>query len=322
MTHQPKIATVFGGTGFVGRYVVRALARAGYTVKVAGRVPERAFFLRPCGTVGQVVPVHCDYRDPVHIAAALRGSDVVVNCIGILYERKRGDFKRLHTGLPGMMAQACAAGVERFIHISALGVDRAASRYAKSKLAGEQAVIQAFPTATILRPSVIFGPEDGFLNLFAGLMRFSPILPLIGGGATRFQPVYVGDVAAAVLAAATQPLIGEQNPQGRIFELAGPQTLSFREIYQDLFRWTGRRRMLIPVPFVVMKVQAFFLQFIPPRPLLTPDQVVSLQSDNVITPGMPGLEDMDVRPTAMELIVPAYLERFRAGGRFSATKQA
>lgn len=322
MTHQPKIATVFGGTGFVGRYVVRALARAGYTVKVAGRVPERAFFLRPCGTVGQVVPVHCDYRDPVHIAAALRGSDVVVNCIGILYERKRGDFKRLHTGLPGMMAQACAAGVERFIHISALGVDRAASRYAKSKLAGEHAVIQAFPTATILRPSVIFGPEDEFLNLFAGLMRFSPILPLIGGGETRFQPVYVGDVAAAVLAAATQPLIGEQNPQGRIFELAGPQTLSFREIYQDLFRWTGRRRMLIPVPFVVMKVQAFFLQFIPPRPLLTPDQVVSLQSDNVITPGMPGLEDMDVRPTAMELIVPAYLERFRAGGRFSATKQA
>lgn len=320
--NAPKIATVFGGTGFVGRYVVRALARAGYTVKVAGRVPERAFFLRPCGTVGQVVPVHCDYRDPVHIAAALRGSDVVVNCIGILYERKRGDFKRIHTGLPGMIAQACAAaGVGRFVHISALGVEESRSRYAATKLAGEQAVMQAFPAATILRPSVIFGPEDGFFNLFAGLMRFSPVLPLIGGGRTLFQPVYVGDVAAGVLAAATLPLIGEHNPQGRIFELAGPESLSFRDIYTRLFRWTGHRRMLVSVPFRLMKVQAFFLQFIPPRPLLTPDQVISLQTDNVANSAMPGLEDLDVRPTAMELIVPAYLERFRDGGRFSATKQ-
>jgi NADH dehydrogenase len=319
----PRIASVFGGTGFIGRYVVRELARAGYLVKVASRVPERAFFLKPAGTVGQIVPVACNYRDTVSIASVIRGSDLVINCVGILYEKKRGDFQRVHAGLPGMIAQACAStGVSRFVHLSALGVDRSASRYAKSKLEGERAVLSAFAAATILRPSVVFGPEDHFFNMFAGMARVLPALPLIGGGKTQFQPVYVGDVAAAVLAAAHQTGAAGSGSQGRVFELGGPAVMTFRQIYEMVFRYTGRRRMMVPLPFPVAMIDAAFLQYVPPRPVLTPDQVVSLKTDNVVTAGMPCLEDLGIRPTGVEQIVPAYLERFRSGGRFSDTKEA
>lgn len=323
MVPQQKIATVFGGTGFIGRYVVRELARAGYTIKIATRIPERAYFLKTAGTVGQVVPVLCDYRDVSSIASVVRGSDVVVNCIGILFEKRRGDFQRIHTGFPGMIAQACAAGgVDRLVHLSSLGADTGRSKYARSKLAGEAALHKAFPSAIILRPSVVFGPEDEFFNMFAGLARFLPVLPLIGGGRTKFQPVYAGDVAMAVMGALSLPGIGDQAPLGRIYELGGPEILTLRDVYQRLFLWTGRSRPLVTLPFMLARVQAFFLAQIPPRPILTPDQVTSLQTDTIVQPGMAGLDDLGVRPTGMELIVPAYLERFRAGGRFSACKQA
>ena len=323
MNITTKTATIFGGTGFAGRYIVRELAREGYIVKVATRIPERAYFLRPYGSVGQIVPVLCAYNDPASIEAAVKGSDVVVNCVGILYERRRGDFQRIHTDLVKTIAEACArSGVTRLVHLSALAVERAQSRYAKTKLAGEKAIFAAFPNATILRPSVMFGEEDRFINLFATMAKFLPVLPLIGGGKTKFQPVYVGDVAHAVMAALTLPAQGSDNPQGGIYELAGPETLTFREIYERIFEWTGTRRCLIPLPFPLASLQAAFLQWIPPKPLLTPDQVTGLKTDNVMGADALGLDALGLVPTGMTLIVPPYLERFRKGGRFSTTKTA
>jgi NADH dehydrogenase len=318
-----KIATVFGGTGFVGRYIIRDLAKAGYRVKVATRVPERAYFLRPYGHVGQIVPFACNYRDPLSIASVVRGSDVVINCVGILYEKHRGDFQRVHANLPGLIAQACSSvGVKRLVHISALGVDQGLSRYAKTKREGEAALRKSFPTATILRPSVIFGPEDNFFNMFAAMAQFLPALPLIGGGKTRFQPVYVEDVAAAAVTAALQPGIGENTPQGKIYELGGPERFTLRDLYMLVFAQTGHSRTLISLPFGIAKILAAFLQLIPPHPLLTPDQVVSLKTDNVISSHALGLEDLGIRPTGLEQIVPSYMERFRSGGRFSDIKAA
>jgi NADH dehydrogenase len=319
---KEKIATIFGGTGFVGRYVVRNLARAGYRVKIVTRVPERAYFLRPLGQVGQIVAVACNDRDPVSIASVIRGSDVVVNCIGILYEKKRGDFQRVHTNLPGLIAQACAAsGVSHLVHISALGVVEGTSRYAKSKLQGELALQQGFPAATILRPSVVFGPEDNFFNLFASMAQFLPVLPLIGGGQTQLQPVYVEDVADAVLAVVDGG-VGPHSPQGKIYELGGPEILTLEQIYKIIFAQTGRRRLLMPLSFCLSKIIATVLQVVPPKPLLTPDQVESLKTDNVVSANALGLDDLGIRPGAVNLIVSAYLERFRSGGRFPRIKSA
>jgi uncharacterized protein YbjT (DUF2867 family) len=326
MTHSmlapQKIATVFGGTGFLGRYIVRDLARAGYIIKIATRFPESAYFLRPLGKVGQIVPVHCLYQDQDSIDRVLAGSDVVINCIGILFERRRAKFRRVHVDLAQSIAAASARlGVERFVHVSALGVDKAQSRYAKSKLDGERAVLAAFPAATILRPGVVFGPEDRFFNLFAGLARFMPVLPLIGGN-TKLQPVYAGDVAASVLAAVILSPRGLDAPQGCVYELGGPDIITMRGVYQRIFEWTGKSRCLLPLAFPLAKLNALFLQFIPPRPLLTPDQVVTLQTDSVVGENAAGLEALGVQATAMGQIVPAYLERFRAGGRFSNRKTA
>lgn len=308
-----KLATVFGGTGFVGRQIVRELAKKGYTVKVASRVPERAFFLRTAGVVGQIVPFACDYKNPTSIAGAVRGSSVVVNCIGILYERRKGDFKRVQAELPRVIAETCASeGVRSFVHISIPNIEQDSSQYAKTKLEGERAIMSAFPAAVILRPSVIFGADDNFFNKFAKLARIMPVLPLIGGGKTKFQPVYVGDVADAAIIAAHNPAAA-----GRIFELAGPETLTFREIYEMLFRYTGRTRPMINLPWGVAKVQACFMSMLP-SPLLTPDQVESLKTDYVIANGALKLEDLGITPTAPETILPTYLETYRPGGKFAA----
>ena len=317
MNKIAKIATVFGGTGFAGRQVVRELAKRGYTVKVASRVPERAFFLRPCGVVGQIVPFACDYKNPVSLGEAVRGAGIVVNCIGILYERRKGDFKRVHAALPGAIAAACAyEQVDRLIHISALGLEQDRSQYAKTKLEGERAVMAAFPRATILRPSVIFGPDDNFFNKFARLARLMPVLPLIGGGKTKFQPVYVGDVADAAIAAALSPTAA-----GKIFELAGPETLTFQEIYEILFRYTGRRRPLVTLPWGFAKIKAFFLGMMP-SPLLTMDQVESLKTNHIAANDNPGLVDLGITPTAPESVLPTYLESYRPGGRFARERAA
>ncbi|MEZ5918394.1 MAG: complex I NDUFA9 subunit family protein [Alphaproteobacteria bacterium] len=319
MSHQNPTATIFGGTGFVGRQIVRELASRGFTVKIATRAPESAYFLKPCGTVGQIVPLAVNYADPESIARALSNTDIAVNCIGILYEKRRGAFNRVHTELAGRIAQACRdQGVRRLVHISALGVDQAHSRYARTKLAGEQAVLDAFPTATILRPGVIFGPDDHFFNKFAELSRYLPALPLIGGGKTRLQPVYVGDVADAAIAAIEKPT---KDVQGHIFELGGPDIVTFRDVYEKMFAATGRRRRLVSLPFALAKIDAFFLGLIPGEPLLTCDQVETLKTDSIVTEGRPGLAELGVTPHGMDAVLPIYLERFCEGGHHESLSE-
>lgn len=311
-----KTATVFGGTGFVGRQVVRELALRGIRIKVATRIPESAYFLRPCGTVGQVVPVACDYSNEA-IKAVIEGSDYVVNCVGVLYEKGRSTFTHAHVEIPTAIANACKkSNVRGFVHISALGIEKATSKYAQSKRDGEKAVRKEYAEAVILRPSIIFGENDNFFNLFARLSGFLPMLPLIGGGRTKFQPVYVGDVADAVVVSLG---LGKKtkDPRGRIYELGGPDVVSFKEIYQIIFKYTGRRRSLMAVPFFVAKTEAFFLSLYP-KPLLTPDQVESLKTDSIVSDSAMGLTDLGITPTSMDLVVPEYLAMYRAGGKFGA----
>lgn len=302
----------------MGRQIVRALAHAGYRVKVATRIPESAYFLKPCGTVGQVVPVACNYKDNRSIVQALDGADVVVNCIGILFERRKSDFQRLHTMLPETIAKGCAKqGVKRLIQMSSLGVDSSRAKYAKTKLEGEQRLLKAFPGATVLRPSVIFGPDDSFFNMFAKLAGLFPFLPLIGGGKTQFQPVYVGDVADAVMAA-----IDDGRTKGQIYQLGGPDIVRFKEIYEILFTHIGYRRPMISLPFFIAKIEGAFLSLLLPNPPLTADQVESLKSHNIVAKDALTFKDLGISPTAMQIILPSYLERYRPGGKFADQEAA
>ena len=311
-THT-KIATVFGGTGFIGRQVVRELAARGLRVKVATRVPERAYFLRPCGAVGQVVPMTCDYTED-SIKAAITGADIVVNCIGILFEKGRRTFTRAHVDIPKVIAKACKKqGVSNFVHISALGIEQSSSKYAASKLAGEDTIRKAYGGAVILRPSVVFGTDDNFFNMFAKLSGVMPFLPLIGGGHTKFQPVYVGDVADAVMRA----LDNGDSSRGKTYELGGADVVTFKDMYEIIFKYTGRRKALVSVPFCIAKMEAFILNLMP-TPLLTSDQVESLKTDTIVEDGALTLHDLGIMPTAMDMIVPHYLGMYRAGGKFGS----
>lgn len=319
---QGKTATVFGGTGFVGRYVVARLARAGSIVRIITRHPSSAYFLRTNGVVGQIVPIQSNYASYEEVERDVAGSDVVVNCLGILAQNRRCSFDHLHREVPQWIAQACTKyNVKRLVHISALGAGQAQSKYATSKQAGEQAVLAAYPTASILRPSVIFGPEDKFFNRFAALAQFAPALPLIGGGETKFQPVYVGDVASAVMATLTRPDTGGLSPFGATYELGGPEILTFRELYERMFEQTGRKRMMVSLPWAIARVQAAFMSVLPVPPL-TNDQITSLQTDSVVSSGARLLHDLNITPTALETILPTYLDRFRPGGRFAEKKRA
>lgn len=313
MSHNNKIAVVFGGTGFVGRQVVRELAALGLRIRVATRVPERAYFLKPSGAVGQIVPVQCDYGRPESLAQAIKGADYVVNCVGILFEKgKKSTFQRVHVDYPALLAKLCSEnGVQRLVHISALACDKGTSKYAKSKLAGEKAILSNFPKATILRPSVIFGEDDQFFNMFAEISRYTPVLPLIGGGRTKFQPVYVGDVADAVVKTLAAP-----QTEGKIYSLGGSEIMDFRQIYERLFKYTGRSRCMMKVPFSLAKVKASFMEFMP-HPFLTRDQVESLKTDNIVEGGSLGFADLGISPKTMDLVLPAYLEYFKSGGRFA-----
>lgn len=312
-----KQACIFGGTGFIGRQIVRELARQGYTIKVATRAPESAYFLRTAGNVGQIVPFACNYADEANIRRAVQGCTLVVNCIGVLFEKGKNSFTKIHTELPRTIAKACAAEkAGRFIHVSAMACEENHSKYGKSKRNGELAVFENFAHATILRPSVVFGVEDNFFNLFAKLSVVSPVLPLIGGGKTKFQPVYVGDVADAVVACASNP-----ETAGQTYDLGGPETLTFREIYERLSKETGRKPMLLTLPWGIAQIQGAFLSLLP-NPLLTPDQVESLKTDNVAGAGNPGLADLGIAPTSLDTILPTYLARYRPGGRFGDKKRA
>ena len=307
------LITVFGGGGFVGRYVVSLLAARGYRLRIAVRRPDEALFLKPLGSVGQITLVQANIRDDASVAAAVAGVDTVINLVGILYESGRQKFDAVHVeGARRIASASAAAGVHRLIHCSALGADvESPSRYSRSKGRGEAAVSEAFPNAVILRPGVIFGPEDDFINRFAFLARLSPVLPLIGGGETRFQPVYVGDVAAAVAR-----VVETGKWAGKTFELGGPTQYSLRDLFAHILRETGRRRLMVPVPIWFAKLKATFLQLLP-KPLLSVDQVRLLAVDNVVAPKAAGLEKLGIAPTPLEAITPTYLWRFRKTGQYA-----
>jgi uncharacterized protein YbjT (DUF2867 family) len=310
------LITVFGGSGFIGRHVVRALAKRHYRIRVAVRRPELAGHLQPLGRVGQIHAVQANLRHPGSVAAAVRDAEVVVNLVGILFEHGRQRFDAVQTFGAEAVALAAAQHGARLVHMSALGADEdSTSAYARSKAAGEKAVLAAVPDATIFRPSVVFGPEDDFLNKFASLARMLPALPLVGGGQTRFQPVFAGDVGAAFAAA----VAGETRP-GATYELGGPEILTFRQILEYVLATIERRRLLMPIPFWLAKLEATFLQFMP-KPLLTPDQVELLRHDSVVSEEAVRdgrtLAGLGIEPTTLQAIVPSYLWRFRRNGQFN-----
>ena len=305
-------ATVFGGSGFVGRYTVGELARRGYRVRVAVRRPDRALFLIPMGDVGQITPVAANIRDDASVAAAVEGADAAINLVGVLYEAGAQRFHAVHADGAGRIARAAAAaGVDRMVHVSAIGAaPDSPAAYARSKAAGEEAVRNAFPGAAVVRPSVVFGIEDDFLNRFAWIARLAPALPLIGGGNTRFQPVYVGDVAAGIAR-----IVEDHGTAGGIYELGGPEVYSFRELMETLLRHIGRRRPLLPVPGILAMLPAGLMELSPFPPLLTRDQIRMLACDNVAAGDAPGLKDLGLAPTPLEAVAPGYLARYRRGGR-------
>jgi NADH dehydrogenase len=314
-TNIDKLITVFGGSGFLGRHLVRALAKRHYRIRVAVRRPDLAYHLQPLGRVGQIHAVQANVRYPQSVDAAVRGADVVVNLTGILYERGRQRFDAVQTFGAEQVALAAAAHGARMVHVSAIGADKySTSLYGRSKAAGENAVLAAAPGATVFRPSVAFGPEDDFFNKFAAMARLLPALPLIGGGETKFQPVFVGDVAEAMARAVD----GDARP-GTIYELGGPEVRTFRELMEFMLATIERKRLLVPVPFPLATLKAQFLQFLP-KPLLTPDQVEMLRTDNIVsaTAARDGrtLKGLGIEATAMEAVVPSYLWRFRKAGQF------
>jgi len=313
---QPgALITIFGGSGFVGQHVVQALGRRGYRLRVAVRRPNEALFLKTSGGVGQIEPVQANIRDEASVRAAIEGASAVINLVGILSESGKQKFSAVQAEGAGRVARlARAAGVGVFIQMSAIGASAdSLSLYAQSKAAGEAAVRAAFPQAAILRASVVFGPEDKFFNRFAGLARLSPVLPLIGA-ATRFQPVYVKDLAEAVAR-----VLETTDGDGKVIELGGPACLTMRELMETMLSVIRRKRLLIPVPMGIAKIKAFFLQMLP-NPLLTVDQCRSLAIDNVVSDEAIAegrtLEGLGLTPTALQIILPTYLARFRKRGQF------
>jgi uncharacterized protein YbjT (DUF2867 family) len=316
------LVTIFGGSGFVGSQIVRALAKHGARIRVAVRNPGRGYRLRMLGDVGQIEVVQANVRDEASVAWALDGAEACVNAVAVLYESGRQRFEALHVeGAQTMARVAAAAGARRFVHISALGANAdAPSAYSRSKAAGEAAVRGQIAGATIMRPSVIFGPDDAFFNRFASMATMSPALPLIGGGSTRFQPVFVGDVAGSIVAA-----LNDDDTAGRTYELGGPSIYSFRELMQLMLKEIGRKRMLVPIPFAAAKVLGSagdLLAAAGLSPPITSDQVASLRTDNVVEPGALGLADLGLAATPLHTIIPTYLYRYRKGGQYAEMSAA
>lgn len=318
-----NLVTIFGGSGFVGRYVARRMAREGWRVRVACRRPNDAIFVRPYGTPGQVEPVFCNVRDNASVRAAMAGADAVVNCVGILNNLGKNTFDAVQAEAPGRIARIAAEqGVSRLVHVSAIGADAASeSNYARTKGEGEAAVLAAFPGAMILRPSIIFGNEDGFFNRFGGMTRFGPVLPVVGGN-TKFQPVFVDDVAQA----AVKGVLGQASG---IYELGGPDVDTFKGLMGRMLAVVKRKRLVLNIPFFVARMPAAsfdFLQFLTggliKNGLLTGDQVKSLRNDNVVASEAKGFADLGIQPTAMEAVLPEYLWRYRPSGQYLAIKES
>ncbi|OIQ33254.1 MAG: complex I NDUFA9 subunit family protein [Alphaproteobacteria bacterium MedPE-SWcel] len=313
-----KLVTIYGGSGFVGRYIARRMAKAGWRVRVAVRRPNEAMHVKPYGVPGQVEPVFCNIRDDASVAAVMAGADAVVNCVGVLNEVGRNTFSAVQAEGAGRIARIAAEqGVEKLVHLSAIGADaEGESEYARTKAEGEAAVLGAFPAAIILRPSVIFGAEDQFFNRFAAMTRLGPILP-IAGGATKFQPVYVDDVAKA----AVSGLLGDAQPG--VYELGGPEVKSFTALMEEMLQVISRRRLIVSLPNVVARLMAGGFDLAQSvtfglfrNTLLTRDQLKSLQADNIVSDGAKGLADLGVEPVTMGSVLPDYLWKFRPSGQY------
>ena len=307
-----RLVTIFGGTGFVGRSVVQDLAKRDWLIRVAVRRPREARALQPLGGVGQITPVPAKVQDPGTVRAAVDGADAILNLTGILYEKGSQTFQAVHVAGAGHVARAAAeAGVTSLVHMSALGADPGSpAAYASSKGRGEAAVREAFPAASIMRPSIVFGPDDGFFNRFARMALLSPFLPLIGGGETRFQPVFIGNVADAITRC-----LEDRTTDGKTYELGGPKIYTFRELLTIMLEEIDRRRLLLPLSFNQASAIASILEYLPVPPL-TRDQVLMLRTDNVVAEGALTLADLEIMPTALEIIIPTYLDCFRVGGRY------
>jgi uncharacterized protein YbjT (DUF2867 family) len=317
MSGPLQTVAVFGATGFIGRHLIQHLTRKGFLVRAVTRVPNKATFLKPAGGIGQVTPWAGDVGDDASVRRALAGVDMVVNLIGVLYERGAAGFQALHVDAPARLARlATEAGVKRFVHVSALGADAGSpAAYARSKAEGEAAVKAGFPGAAILRPSIVFGPEDGFFNKFAAMAQLAPALPLIGGGQTKFQPVYVADVAEAITAAVTSDAAA-----GKTFELGGPAVYTFKQLLEILLKEIEKPGVcLVPVPWKAAEFLGDVLGKTPViAPPLTRDQVEMLKTDNVLSGSLPGLQDLGVaEPSSVEVVVPTYLHRFIEGGLYA-----
>jgi uncharacterized protein YbjT (DUF2867 family) len=315
-SNNDTLVTVYGGSGFLGRHVVRALAKRDYRIRVAVRRPDLAFHLQPLGRVGQIHAVQANLRDASSVEAAARDAQVLVNLAGILFEGGRQRFNTIHSYGAEQVALAASAHGARLVHVSAIGADEnSLSRYARSKAVAERLVLAAQPQAVIMRPSILFGPEDDFFNRFAALARMSPALPLIGGGTTRFQPAFVGDVATAIADA-----VDGNAKAGTVYELGGPEVRTFKQLMQYVLATIERRRLLVPIPFFAAKLKAMVLQFAPPPLRLTPDQVELLRADNVVSEAALAegrtLQGLGIEPEPIEAIVPSYLWRFRKTGQF------
>jgi NADH dehydrogenase len=325
---QPGLVTIYGGSGFLGRYTVRAFAQAGWRVRVACRRPDLAFALQPLGRVGQISAVQANVRNPASVLAAARDADAVINLTGILMSKGRQSFDAVHGFGARTIARAAAeVGVRSLVHVSAIGADPGSdSLYARSKAAGETAVLEAVPSAVIVRPSIVFGPEDQFFNRFGAIARMSPILPLFGGGQSRFQPVYVADVAKALV------LLTGRAGAGRTYEFGGPDIRTFEELMRYICEETGRKRLLVPVPLPLARAQAFGLEYAnilslgiwPDWLTVSRDQIALLQKDNIVSDKAEAegrtLKGLGILPESFEAIVPTYLYRFRKTGQFETRK--
>lgn len=323
LSNMPKLVTVFGGSGFVGRHIVRILAKRGYRIRVAVRRPDLALHLQPLGNVGQIAFVQANLRYRKSVDAAVQGADHVINCVGILHESGRNTFDAVQDFGARAIAEACRNAGVKLTHISALGADsESASSYARTKARAEKAVLSLLPDAVIYRPSVIFGPEDGFYNKFADMARIVPALPLVGGGHTRFQPVFVDDVAEAVARSVDGAVAG-----GRIYELGGAEVKSFKNILEDILRITCREKSLVPMPFFAASLLGSIASLVPfVTPPITADQVTLLKTDNVVSDAARAegrtLEGLGIKPTLAEAILPSYLVRYRPEGQFTLPGEA
>jgi NADH dehydrogenase len=308
-----KVVCIFGASGFIGRHLIRRLTKKDFRIVAATRSPYLHGYLKPLGNPGQIDLEKVNLFDEERLRNLVKNSDVVINLVGILHETKKQKFEDIHAKFPDLLSKLCSElNIKKFVHISALGINETvSSQYMQSKLKGEKSIINNFNRSVILRPSVIFGPEDKFFNQFASIAEFFPVLPLIGGGLTYFQPIYVGDIAKSIMA-----VLEKEEINNNIFELGGPEIFTFKELMKILLKEINKKRFLVPIPFLFAKFQAKILQLLP-KPLLTTDQIEMLKYDNIVTNKYPTLKDLKISPKAIKEVLPSYIWRFRKGGQFA-----